>query len=139
MNLISYKTKLFLGLSFLGCIALVIRWSQLYEIEQYVSNFSTFRQLKSTHTFIFLIWNLFLAWIPYWISILFAQGITKGRPWIISLLLLSTWLLFLPNAPYIITDLLHLRWRHPIPHWFDLMVIFIFAYTGLKLGIAIAL
>jgi len=123
-------------MSFLGCIALIIRWSQLYEVEQYVSNFSTFRKLKSTHTFLFLVWNLFLAWIPYWFAILFQRGLAKGRTWIISLLLLGAWLLFLPNAPYIITDFLHLRWRHPIPHWYDLMVLFIFAYTGLKLGLA---
>ncbi len=135
MNLISYKTKIFIGLSLLGCLALIIRWSQLYEVERYVSNFSSFRQLKSTQTFLFLVWNLFLAWVPYWIAILFRERIFKGKNWIINLILLGIWLLFLPNAPYIITDFLHLRWRHPIPHWYDLMLLFVFAYTGLKLGI----
>lgn len=80
--------------------------------------------------FIFLIWNLFLAWVPYGISLLLRPG-----QWAVTTcLLLLLWLLFFPNAPYIITDLLHLRHRPPVPLWYDMLTIFAFAWTGLIFG-----
>lgn len=60
--------------------------------------------------FMFLIWNLFLCWVPYIISLVIYRRkmITKrGRPWINHLMTLI-WLLFYPNTLYIITDTIHL-------------------------------
>ncbi len=85
-------------------------------------------------TYIFLAWNLFLAWIPYAISQSVAGGISRQR-WK-EFTLLGLWLLFLPNAPYIITDLLHLKHRAPVPYWYDVLLLFSAALNGLMLGFA---
>ena len=76
-----------------------------------------------------------MAWIPYLIA-LSLEGIHQwfGKNWITGLTILA-WLFFFPNAPYILTDLLHLRSRAPIPIWYDMMVISSFAWTGLMLGL----
>ena len=95
-----------------------------------------FAKLRGTSTFFFLIWNLFLAWVPYWIALSLEYIYQQTSYKIVIILLLFIWLLFFPNAPYILTDLLHLRHRQPIPYWYDLMVLLSFAWTGLMLGLA---
>jgi uncharacterized membrane protein len=97
-------------------------------------------EIKATRgafgTFFFLIWNLFLAWIPYWIALFldFFSRLKKTPSIFTMVFLIIIWLLFFPNAPYIITDLLHLEDRFIVPHWYDLMLIVSFAWTGLILG-----
>jgi uncharacterized membrane protein len=81
--------------------------------------------------FLFLIWNVFLAWMPYALSRQLAH-LVERKVWIGIVLFL--WILFYPNAPYIVTDLIHLRARPPYPLWYDLFVLFSFACTGLLLG-----
>lgn len=83
-------------------------------------------------TYIFLAWNLFLAWTPFAISQKIAAVQNRWK----ILLLFSAWLLFLPNAPYIITDFLHLKQRPPIPYWYDILLLFSAALNGLLLGLA---
>ena len=86
-----------------------------------------------SYYYTFLIWNLFLAWIPYIIS----TGIIKYHYKFDfgSAILLGVWLLFFPNAPYIITDLLHLTPKDGIPLWFDILMICGFAGLGLLIGL----
>ena len=79
-------------------------------------------------SYIFLLWNLFLAFVPWWISSYFKQKNALRRK---DAPLLLVWLLFLPNAPYMLTDLFHLKHRPPIPLWFDLVLILSFAFIGL--------
>lgn len=80
----------------------------------------------------FLIWNLFLAFIPFAISSFIR--LNRSMPTLLFLALAFIWLLFFPNAPYILTDLFHLRARDGVPLWFDLIVILSFAWNGLLLG-----
>ena len=83
-----------------------------------------------TYTYAFLIWNLFLGVIPFLLSKLAVVMFQKGRRLGTTMLVLIC-ILFLPNAPYIITDLFHLHWNRSAPLWFDSVMIFSFALTGL--------
>ena len=89
---------------------------------------------RGKQTFFFLNWNLFLAWIPYLIALSLPYFYQKLNSKILIGCLLFAWLLFFPNAPYILTDFLHLQKRTSIPIWFDLMLLSSFAWTGLMLG-----
>lgn len=83
----------------------------------------------------FLAWNLILAWVPLVFACVACVrlGRGQGRRWLV-LLCLCGWFFFFPNASYIVTDLLHLKTRPPIPRWYDLILISAFAWTGLILG-----
>jgi len=89
--------------------------------------------ISSRLTFLFLNWNLFLAFIPWALSTFIALNGYKTNK-IILFALFSTWLLFFPNSPYILTDLFHLRLQTTMPAWFDLVLILSFAWTGLAFG-----
>ena len=97
-------------------------------------------------TFIWMIWNLFLAYVPYAIStaLTIRQHVKpirrqEQRYWKpIRILLFLVWLLFIPNSFYILTDLFHLADGHRnsrVPEWFDLTLILSFAWNGLLLGV----
>ncbi|KQY94035.1 hypothetical protein ASD24_00265 [Paenibacillus sp. Root52] len=95
--------------------------------------------------FRFLIWNLFLGWIPFifsYVAYVFSYVKWKGAIWlaIASGLL---WLLFFPNSSYIVTDLVHLTARSSryyggnglnFTYWYDLIVVLMFVWVGLLLG-----
>lgn len=84
--------------------------------------------------FIFLTWNLFLAFVPWAITtLLVLYPNTNHKKWLLASSALM-WLLFFPNSPYIFTDLLHLRAMHTAPHWYDLIMILSFAWSGLMFG-----
>jgi len=86
------------------------------------------------NTYLFLIWNLFLAILPYIISTLFLLYYKKINSLILTGIILSAWLLLFPNAPYIVTDFFHLEPRANVPYWYDLGMILSFAWNGLILG-----
>ena len=86
-------------------------------------------------TYLFLNWNLFLAFIPWIISTVLAVNRNEKLNKVMLLPLVLSWLAFFPNSPYILTDLFHLRSRPPVPLWFDLVVILSFAWTGLTFGL----
>lgn len=93
-----------------------------------------FRIIYTGHfLFAFLAWNLFLAFVPYFISGKMSKVPTRSKwKFILSALV---WLLFIPNAFYIITDLFHLDMNKDVPLWYDLVLLLSFAWTGLLFGI----
>jgi uncharacterized membrane protein len=82
----------------------------------------------------FLIWNLFLAYIPYRITNYLGKAVSVISKFIFWLVFFA-WLLFIPNSFYIITDLFHLEEGRAAPQWYDLTLIFSFAWNGIILGI----
>ena len=86
-------------------------------------------------SFGFLPWNLLLAWLPFGAAGMLRllereRALTRPR----AAALLVAWLLLFPNAPYLVTDFVHLRPRPEAPVWFDIGVLMLFAWTGLLLG-----
>ncbi|WP_055666253.1 DUF1361 domain-containing protein [Desnuesiella massiliensis] len=106
----------------------------------------------------YLVWNVFLAWIPLELVNMVYKLKKKYRNIkgisIICALLALVWLLFYPNAAYIITDFIHIatnKYRILNPHyepyvssmyifnddlsiWVDLFSITIGAWLGFLLG-----
>jgi uncharacterized membrane protein len=84
-----------------------------------------------TH-FLFLWWNLFLAFIPWAIAAFIRVRKIHNR--FALTVLLACWIVFFPNAPYILTDLIHLQpsWRAPL--WYDLILLASFAFAGMLYG-----
>ena len=94
----------------------------------------TLRVLRSgSFNFFFLVWNLFLAAIPVAASMALEAARRRQWPLVTQFAAFGIWLAFLPNAPYIVTDLLHLQPRG-IPLWFDVALLVSAAGTGLLMG-----
>lgn len=86
----------------------------------------------------YLAWNLFLAWMPLFFAYLLyhrmhfpAKTIKTWKFWSMTFF----WLIFFPNAPYLITDLIHINNRHNPATWGDAFMLFSFALSGLATGI----
>jgi uncharacterized membrane protein len=77
-----------------------------------------------------MLWNLFLAALP----LVFAWFLPHTRRLSRAIPVLAAWLLFFPNAPYVLTDLIHLKPRAEIPLWYDLLMLLAFALTSLWIG-----
>ena len=86
------------------------------------------------YDFRFLIWNLILAWIPLLLALLVYDRYRRGRSLLVLAPALVLWLLFLPNAPYIVTDFVPLSAGSPAPLWLDGVEVSAFAWTGILLG-----
>ncbi|EDP71760.1 hypothetical protein FBALC1_04712 [Flavobacteriales bacterium ALC-1] len=88
-------------------------------------------KLNKSFFYLFLVWNVFLAIIPYVITMYLntKQNLSKLK---LGLWFMA-WLAFLPNAPYIVTDLIHLRIGNNSLLWLDILVVLSFALSGLFL------
>jgi uncharacterized membrane protein len=81
----------------------------------------------------YLVWNLFLAWVPLLLALLLVEAHRRRHTRAELLALGAAWLVFLPNAPYVLTDFIHLGERHRL---YQSLVLASFAFTALALGFA---
>lgn len=112
------KIILVLALSTAACAGLIVSRCLVYQ---------------SCH-YLFLVWNLFLAWIPVWLSMGVREAAGGRLQRIGNVLLFPAWLVFLPNGPYVLTDLFHLRPLSGIPLWLDWLILLSCGWTGLLLA-----
>ena len=83
-----------------------------------------------------LVWNLFLAWIPFGLAVYAYDGYRKGMGRLQLWAAGGLWLLFFPNALYIVTDFKWLRDWAGAPIWYDIVLVSAAAWCGLLLGFA---
>lgn len=83
----------------------------------------------------YMVKNLLLAWIPYLLAL--GMGGLKesrlGKRWLLAGVFVL-WVLFFPNANYMVTDLIHIKSRPNVPKWFDHVYFTAYAFVGLVLG-----
>ena len=94
-------------------------------------------RITGVENYSFLVWNLFLAWIPYFAS-LAAYFSMRHRVTFFLVMPVCTlvWLVFFPNSSYLLTDFQHLAITNlSSPLWFDVIILLWFAWTGLLIGI----
>lgn len=135
-QLINYFT-IFLALSSIACIMGVTRVILTKEV-----------------TFLFLVWNLFLCWVPFLISVVIYRSCVTSRiknNKLFILILGLVWLLFFPNAPYMITDYIHFSYidflvppeniyssfaiNNDFIIWYDFILFSLFIFTGFLIGL----
>lgn len=76
--------------------------------------------------FLGLTWNVFLGLLPFYFAIKANGQANRYIRWFNALL----WLLFLPNAPYVMTDLIHVK-QNPGYEGFVVYLVAVLSFTGL--------
>lgn len=82
--------------------------------------------------YLFYPWNIFLGALPLFFS---SRLVKKHRFNFKAMSLLCAWLLILPNAPYLVTDIFHFEERPPVPYWYDLLIVVSGAWNGMLMFI----
>lgn len=93
--------------------------------------------LSGTMDYDFLVWNLFLAWLPLGMAYTASSFATKRRFVALTVpIAAALWLIFFPNAPYMLTDLQDLARRAgDAPLWYDVLIVVWCSWTGMLLGV----
>jgi len=115
------KIKIPKSISYFVVLALVLNIIRIY--------------LFDTTSFVYMFWNIFLAFIPFIISsvlIIYTDKDNFFKPFFIIGFIL--WFLFLPNAPYVVTDLIHLGRIRSVPVMYDAFLLFSSAAASLLMG-----
>jgi uncharacterized membrane protein len=94
-------------------------------------------RVKITHSIhlLFLIWNLFLAIIPYFLSSSIYTNFFNSSKKIQNSIYGFIWLLFIPNTFYILTDFTHLHYNNKLQFGLDMLIISSFSLAGFYLGL----
>lgn len=94
-------------------------------------------RVKLTHSIylLFLLWNLFLAAIPYSLSTIIKTDFRLRRSNLKNLGIIIIWLLFIPNTFYLITDFVHLNPSNLYRYIFDFALLSSFTIAGFYFGI----
>ena len=85
-------------------------------------------------TYGFYYWNLFLASVPLVASSFLDTKVSLYS--LRNLACLGLWFLFLPNAPYLITDMIHFHERPPVPAYLDELIVYSSAWNGVLIAYA---
>lgn len=85
-------------------------------------------------SFLFLFWNLFLAAIPLFIGIVLLHH-AKSKKLYQVLPFLIIWLIFFPNAPYMLTDYRHLQGSYGLTFVIDFITILYFALIAFCMAV----
>lgn len=88
-----------------------------------------------SYQFDYLIWNLFLAWIPVLLTIWLGK-VLRRKLWSSweALLVTVIWLSFLPNSFYMISDFVHLQDVPESRVLYDVIMFSSFIFNGVILG-----
>jgi len=94
-------------------------------------------RVKITHSMylLFLIWNLFLAIIPYYLSSSIHNNFFEKSKRIQNSIYAIIWILFIPNTFYILTDFTHLHFKNTFQYGLDMLIISSFSFAGCYLGL----
>jgi uncharacterized membrane protein len=85
----------------------------------------------------FLLWNLFLGWLPLLFAWLLVRNL-QYRRWLSrdNLLLTALWIGFLPNSFYLVSDLIHLHITGEVSLLYDAVLFFSCIFNGYVAGFA---
>ena len=118
----TYKTLIPKQVCILVCLAVILDLARIV--------------LFGNTSFNYLLWNVFLAALPFLVSTILLHFQNEKR---LTTLFFSIgaiiWILLLPNAPYIITDLVHIGYGHASAIFYNTILIFSCALAGLCLGL----
>lgn len=94
-------------------------------------------QMRRSHSsaYAYLVWNLFLAWLPLLLGVLIVRLLAK-RLWSswLPVVLTGVWLMLLPNSFYMISDYVHVQTMPPTDLLFNIVTFTAFIVTAAMLG-----
>lgn len=112
-------------------VACALVFSNLVSIALFVVGSIT----NHSSEFRYLVWNLFLAWIPLLLS-MWLLHILKHKLWSSWLAIFVTllWVGFLPNSFYMISDFIHVQDIPRVDLLYDVVMFCSFIFNGVILG-----